>query len=81
MAAALHELRVIGNFAAHPMKSPRTGKVIEVELGEAEQCLQTLDAIFDHYYVAPGQAKQRRDRDNQKLLLEAGKVPLPQLPE
>ncbi len=41
-------VRVIGNFAAHPIKSKSTGEIVDVEPGEAEWNLNTLEgsAIF-----------------------------------
>ena len=35
LADNLDAVRVVGNFAAHPMKSTNTGEVVEVEPGEA----------------------------------------------
>jgi hypothetical protein len=71
----LDEVRVIGNFAAHPEKSQHTGEVIEVEPGEAEWNLDALDLVFDFYYVQPIQAAERRAKINKKLT-EANKPPL-----
>ena len=44
LADAIDGVRVIGNFAAHPIKRTHTGEVIEVEPGEAEWLLETLAA-------------------------------------
>lgn len=71
----LHDVRAIGNFAAHPMKSTNTGEIIDVEDGEAEWLLDTIEAAFDFYFVQPAKAKQKRDAINAKLT-DAGKPPL-----
>ena len=68
----LNAVRVIGNFAAHPLKSQNTGLILPVEDHEAEWNLDVLESVFDHYFVKPAQAKARKDALNKKLT-EAGK--------
>ncbi len=63
----LHAVREVGNFAAHPIKSERTGEIIEVELGEAELNLEVLSRLFDFYYVTPKRIKARVESINEKL--------------
>ena len=75
LADAIDGVRVIGNFAAHPIKSTHTGEVIEVELGEAEWLLETLEGFFDFYFVQPAKLEKKRGALNKKLK-EAGKPPL-----
>ena len=72
LAGAIDGVRNIGNFAAHPMKSESTGEVVDVEPGEAEWNLDTLEGLFDHYYVQPALLKEKQDALNKKLT-EAGK--------
>ena len=67
IAESLHEVRTIGNFAAHPMKSTSTGEIVDVEEGEAESNLNTVEALFDFYFVQPAKAKAKRAAVNQKL--------------
>lgn len=69
----LNAVRVIGNFAAHPLKSQNTGLILPVEDHEAEWNLDVLESVFDHYFVKPAQAKARKDALNKKLS-EAGKA-------
>ena len=54
--------RGIGNFATHPIKSTNTGEVLEVELGEAEWLLDTLEALFDFYFVQPAKSEKKEAR-------------------
>jgi hypothetical protein len=68
-------VRSIGNFAAHPLKSTRSGEILDVEPGEAEWDIGTLEALFDFAFVQPERLKQQRAQLNQKLG-EAGKPPL-----
>jgi len=75
LADALHAVREVGNFAAHPIKSRNTGEVIDVEPGEAEWQLDTLESLFDFYFVRPAALKAKRDTLNAKLK-DAGKKPL-----
>jgi hypothetical protein len=49
---SMHELRKIANFANHPTMGA-AGDYLDVEPGEAEWSLETLDALFDHYFVKP----------------------------
>lgn len=72
---ALDAVRVVGNFAAHPIKSTASGEIIDVEPGEAEQQLDTVELLFDFYFVQPEIAKKKRDALNAKLAA-AGKPPL-----
>jgi hypothetical protein len=75
MQGMIDAVRVIGNFAAHPMKSTNTGEVLDVEPGEAEWLLDTLEALFDFYFVKPAEIARKRAAINSKLA-EAGKPPL-----
>jgi hypothetical protein len=57
---SLHDLRVIGNMAAHPNKSTATGDYLEVEPGEADWTLDTLDALFGFYFIEPARTAARK---------------------
>lgn len=72
IAESLDALRNIGNFAAHPMKDTSSGEVLPVEPGEAEWNLETLEFLFDFFYVQPAKTKRRKDALNEKLK-QAGK--------
>lgn len=71
---AIDAVRNIGNFAAHPVKSQSTGEALPVEPGEADWNLDTLEALFDYYFVQPAALKAKRDKLSAKLA-EAGKPP------
>jgi hypothetical protein len=75
LSAAVDGVRNIGNFAAHPIKSTNTGEVVDVEPGEAEWLLDTLEGFFDFYFVQPAILQKKRDELNAKLA-EAGKPPM-----
>ena len=72
LAEAIDAVRVGGNFAAHPIKSTNTGEIIDVGPGEAEWLLDTLEGLFDFYFVQPATLKRKRDALNAKLK-DAGK--------
>jgi hypothetical protein len=76
ISEGLHGVRVIGNFAAHPLKSTNSGAIIEVEDNEAEWNLDTLERLFDFYFVQPSIAAKRKAEINKKLK-EAGKPEIP----
>jgi len=65
-------IRNIGNFAAHPLKSEKTGEILPVEPMEAEWNLDVLEALFDFYFVQPAVVRKKRAALDQKLK-EAGK--------
>ena len=54
--------RKVGNDAAHPMKHPATGEIVDVELSEAEWCLEVIEALYDHLFVQPAKNAERRRR-------------------
>ncbi|MGN6277427.1 MAG: DUF4145 domain-containing protein [Sphingomonas sp.] len=60
-------IRNFGNFSAHPITDMTTLQVVEVEDGEAEWCLEILLDMFQHYYVAPAKAAERRAALAEKL--------------
>jgi len=67
VADSLDAVRTIGNFAAHPIKSTSSGQVVDVEPGEAEWNLDTIQSLFDFYFVQPAKTAARRAALNQKL--------------
>ena len=75
LGEAIDAVRAIGNFAAHPIKSTSSGEVIDVAPGEAEWNLDTLEGLFDFYFVQPAQLAKKRDALNKKLK-DAGKPSL-----
>ena len=77
IANAVDAVRNVGNFAAHPIKSERTGEIVHVEPGEAEWNLDVLEALFDFYFVGPEVLKQKQDALDAKLK-EAGMPPMKQ---
>ena len=68
-------IRHIGNFAAHPLKSEKTGEILPVEPAEAEWNLNVLEALFDFHFVQPALASRRRAALDEKLK-EAGRKPM-----
>lgn len=75
IAGNLDSIRVIGNFAAHPIKGTSTGEIVDVEPQEAEWNLEVLEQLMDFYYVRPAIARKKREQLNEKLA-SAGKPPL-----
>jgi len=75
VSEAVDGIRNLGNFAAHPLKSTATGQILDVEPGEAEWLLDTLEALFDFCFVQPAIHQRKRDTLNAKLA-EAGKPPM-----
>jgi hypothetical protein len=63
LTEALDMVREVGNFAAHPTKSQKTGEIIPVEPQEAEWNLDVLEALFDFYFVQPDILKKKRKQD------------------
>jgi hypothetical protein len=67
-------IRNFGNFSAHPINDKTTLQIIDVDPEEAEWCLEILEALFDHFYVAPEAAKKKKAALDAKLKA-AGKPP------
>ena len=55
----IHFVRKFGNFSAHPITEETTLQVVDIEDGEAEWCLQIIEALFTHYYVESDRLKER----------------------
>jgi len=72
ITGVLDSVRVVGNFAAHPIKSTTSGCIIDVEIGEVELCFDVLEALFDFYFVQPARISAQKAAINQKLQ-DAGK--------
>jgi hypothetical protein len=72
LVESIDAIRNIGNFAAHPMKSQKSGEILPVEPGEAEWNLDVLESLFDFYFVQPDLIEKKRAALNKKLT-EAGK--------
>ena len=67
LAESIDTIRQIGKYAAHPNKSTSTCEIIEVEPGEAEWSLDTLEGLFDFYFVQPVRMQAKKDALNKKL--------------
>jgi hypothetical protein len=67
IAEGLHDVRNIGKFAAHPIKSTSTGAIVDVEPGEAEWNLEVVEMLFDFCFVQPALAAERKAAIEKKL--------------
>ena len=67
LADDLDAIRVVGNFAAHPIKNTNTGAVVPVEPQEAEWMLDLLTELLDFYFEREVKSKARRSRLQRKL--------------
>ncbi len=67
-------IRNFGNFSAHPIDDKTTLQVIDVDPHEAEWCLETIEELFEHFYVGPAMARARKAALDAKLAT-AGKPP------
>lgn len=67
IAESIDDVRNIGNFAAHPIKSERPSEIVDVEPGEADWNLDVLEALFNFYFVQPAIIKKKREILNLKL--------------
>lgn len=75
IVGVIDAVRNIGNFAAHPLKSEKTGEILPVEPVEAEWNLDVIEALFDFYFVQPAIVNKKKAALNKKLK-KAGKNPM-----
>jgi hypothetical protein len=75
LTEAVDAVRVVGNFAAHPLKNTNTGEIIDIEPGEADWLLDVLEALFDFTFIQPNKLKEKKQNLNQKLQ-SLGKPPM-----
>jgi len=75
LSDTIDAVRNVGNFAAHPLKSEKSGEILPVEPGEAEWNLEVLEALFDFYFVQPAITQRRRAALDAKLG-ESGQKPM-----
>jgi hypothetical protein len=67
LADNIDAIRVVGNYAAHPMKSTQSGQILDVEPEEAEWTVTVLEELFDFYFVRPAKRAAQRNAVNAKL--------------
>lgn len=75
IADNIDAVRAVGNFAVHPIKSTSSGTIVQVEPGEAELLLDTIEYLLNFYFVQPAEAQKKRESINAKLI-SAGKPTL-----
>jgi hypothetical protein len=75
LKSPVDEIRNIGNFSAHPIKSQVTGQIVDDEDEEAEWNLDVLDGLFDFYFVQPAAIQKKNAALNAKLTAH-GKAPM-----
>lgn len=63
----LHYVRELGNVGAHPTNNACTGEILDVEPGEAEACLLTIESLFDFYFTAPEKAAKETQELERKI--------------
>lgn len=67
LAQQLDAIRLVGNFAAHPIKDTSTGAIADVEEGEAELLIETLESLFDFAFVQPAKWTAAKHALNARL--------------
>ena len=75
LTESLDAVRALGNIAAHPTKNEVTGEILPVTYEEAAWTLDTIEKLFDFYFVQPAILARKRNALNSKLDT-AGKPPL-----
>ncbi len=74
LSQTIDAIRHFGNFSAHPINDKTALQIIDVEPHEAEWCLEILEECFDHFYVGPAVAREKKAALDAKLAA-AGKLP------
>jgi Domain of unknown function (DUF4145) len=60
LADAIDAVRYLGNFGLYPTKSTKPSEICELALGEAEWLLDTLDGLFNYFFVEPAATERKR---------------------
>jgi hypothetical protein len=60
LADAIDQVRHLSNLAANPRKSTHPGEIGDSAPGEAEWILDTLDGLFQYYFVQPAAIQRKR---------------------
>jgi hypothetical protein len=60
LADDLDAIRVVGNFAVHPVKNANTGEIVSVEPHEAEWTLAVLTELLEFYFEREPASRARR---------------------
>jgi hypothetical protein len=63
----LDSVRVVGNFAANPIKSASTGSIKDAETGEVELCFDVIEALFGFYFIQSARIAAQKAAINKKL--------------
>lgn len=71
----LTAVRMVGNYAAHPLKDKTTGIIVDVEPGEADLNISALESLIDYFYIRPDEEAAQLAEINKKLVA-AGKPPI-----
>jgi len=66
LAEQVDVIRIIGKFAAHPVKYTNTGEIVDVEPDEAGWLLDVLEMLFDFAFVQPARIQAKRTALDQK---------------
>jgi hypothetical protein len=56
-AKFINNVRYLGNFAAHPLKTA-AGQIASVKTEESRWCLGVLQLLFDRYFIQPAMVKR-----------------------
>lgn len=64
---SVDHIRAFGNFGAHPLTDTNSLQIIDVEPGEAEWCITTLEGLFEHYFERPALVAANIAASNAKL--------------
>lgn len=67
LSEEIDNIRIIGNFAAHPKKCTNVDSIIEVEPGEAEWSVQTLENLLDFAFTQPIITQERKDKLSERF--------------
>jgi hypothetical protein len=74
LRSTIDAIRNFGNFGAHPINDKTALRIVEVDDHEAEWFLEILEERFEHFYMGPAIARERKAALDEKLAA-AGKPP------
>ncbi len=69
----LQVMRKVANFGAHPKKSTNSSEIADIEPGEADVMIDTIEQLFDYVFIKPKHKEEFLKKITEKYGIETEK--------